>query len=66
MLSTEHLALKPGKIKKLAPMYIGPFKVKKTFANGLPYQLTTPNELGAIHDTFHISSLQRYVPDEFH
>ncbi len=65
MLSTENLALKPGKVKKLGPKYIGPLKVKKTFANGVAYHLAMPNELGAIHDTFHISLLKRHVPDEF-
>ncbi len=65
MLSTENLALKPGKVKKLAPKYIGPLKVTKTFANGLAYQLEMPKELGSIHDTFHISLLKRYIPDQF-
>ncbi len=37
MLSTENLALKPGKVKRLAPKYIGPLKVVKRLAHGLAY-----------------------------
>ncbi len=59
MLSTENLGLKPGKLNKLAPNYIGPLNVTKTFANGLAYQLEMPSELGSIHDTFHISLLKQ-------
>ncbi len=45
MLSTENLALKPGKVKKLAPKYIGPLKVTKTFANGWHTSLKCPESL---------------------
>ena len=35
MLSTENLALKPGRVKKLAPKYIGPLKILQVLEKGL-------------------------------
>ncbi len=54
-LSTANLALKPGRNKTLSPKFIGPLKVLEKKANGLAYELQMPTELGAVHDTFHIS-----------
>lgn len=64
LLSTKNLALKPERNKKLLPKYIGPLKVLKKLAEGRAYKLQMPRELGATHDTFHISLLKRFVRDE--
>ncbi len=64
MLSSEKIALKPGNVKKRAPKCITPLKLKKKFANGLAHQLTMLKELEAVHDTFHISLVKPYAPDE--
>ncbi len=53
MLSTDNLFLKPGRIKKLFPKYIGPLTVVKKHANGLAYQLKMPLSL----DQFMINSI---------
>lgn len=64
LLSTKNLALKPGRNKKLSPKYIGPLRVLKKLAEGRAYKLEMPSELGTLHDTFHISLLKHFVPDE--
>nr|XP_051201628.1 uncharacterized protein LOC127315153 [Lolium perenne] len=50
---------------KLAPRYIGPFKVLAR-RGGVSYQLELPAELADFHDVFHISLLRRclQVPDK--
>ncbi|KAK1665749.1 hypothetical protein QYE76_053908 [Lolium multiflorum] len=50
---------------KLAPRYIGPFKVLARRGE-VSYQLELPAELAEFHDVFHISLLRRYiqVPDK--
>ena len=50
---------------KLAPRYIGPFKI--TARRGeVAYQLELPPELSEVHDVFHISQLRKCleVPDK--
>ncbi len=50
-----------GKKGKLAPRYIGPFQILARVGN-VAYQLELPQELGHIHDVFHVSLLKKYVP----
>ena len=56
LLSTKHLRPKVTH-KKLAPKYIGPFKVKRS--NHPTYELNLPTTL-RIHPTFHVSLLKHY------
>uniref|UniRef100_A0A803TUL0 Gypsy retrotransposon integrase-like protein 1 n=1 Tax=Anolis carolinensis TaxID=28377 RepID=A0A803TUL0_ANOCA len=57
-LSTENLRLGfPS--KKLAPRYIGPFKISKAI-NEVTYQLKLPKDLGKVHPVFHCSLLKKY------
>jgi hypothetical protein len=50
---------------KLAPRYIGPFKILARRGE-VSYQLELPPELSAVHDVFHVSLLRKCleVPDK--
>ncbi|GJY06214.1 putative reverse transcriptase domain-containing protein [Tanacetum coccineum] len=52
-----------GKRGKLNPRYVGPFKVlEKVRSNA--YKLELPEELSMVHNTFHVSNLQKCYADE--
>ena len=50
---------------KLAPRYIGPFKVLERHGE-VAYQLELPESLSGVHDVFHVSQLKKClrVPEE--
>jgi len=50
---------------KLAPRYIGPFKVVERRGE-VAYQLELPESLKGVHDVFHVSQLNKClrVPEE--
>ena len=50
---------------KLAPRYVGPFKVLQRCGE-VAYQLELPESLSGVHDVFHISQLNKclQVPEE--
>ena len=50
---------------KLAPRYIGPFKILK-HKGEVAYQLELPAYLSSVHDVFHVSQFKKClrVPDE--
>jgi hypothetical protein len=50
---------------KLAPRYIGPFKIIERRGE-VAYQLELPDSLAGIHDVFHVSQLKKclQVPEE--
>ncbi|WVZ53053.1 hypothetical protein U9M48_004043 [Paspalum notatum var. saurae] len=50
---------------KLAPRYIGPFKITKQ-CGSVAYRLELPPHLAAVHDVFHVSQLKKClrVPEE--
>ena len=50
---------------KLAPRYIGPFKVLERKGE-VAYQLELPESLFGVHDVFHVSQLKKclHVPEE--
>ncbi|WVZ80809.1 LOW QUALITY PROTEIN: hypothetical protein U9M48_028260 [Paspalum notatum var. saurae] len=54
-----------GVKRKLAPRYIGPFKITEQ-CGPVPYRLELPPHLAAVHDVFHVSQLKKClrVPEE--
>ncbi|GKC51778.1 retrotransposon protein, putative, ty3-gypsy subclass [Tanacetum coccineum] len=51
-----------GKKRKLAPRFIGPFKIIKKIGP-MAYKLDLPEELDGVHDTFHVSNLKKCLAD---
>ncbi|KAD7476890.1 hypothetical protein E3N88_00026 [Mikania micrantha] len=52
-----------GKRGKLAPRYVGPFKILERIGS-VAYRLELPPELNNIHDVFHVSSLKKCLLEE--
>ncbi|GKE63415.1 putative reverse transcriptase domain-containing protein [Tanacetum coccineum] len=51
-----------GKKVKLAPRYVGPFKIMKC-VRPVAYRLKLPQELSCVHDTFHVSNLKKCLAE---
>ncbi|XP_027768542.1 uncharacterized protein LOC114074766 [Solanum pennellii] len=54
-----------GKKVKLSPRLIGPFEILSRVVE-VAYKLALPPILSAVHPVFHVSMLQKYIPDESH
>ncbi|GJS29458.1 putative reverse transcriptase domain-containing protein [Tanacetum coccineum] len=52
-----------GKRGKLNPLYIGPFKILERIGP-VAYKLELPEELSNVHNTFYVSNLKKYLPNE--
>ncbi|GKA34447.1 putative reverse transcriptase domain-containing protein [Tanacetum coccineum] len=51
-----------GKTGKLAPRYVGPFEILERIGL-VAYRLRLPEELNSVHDTFHVSNLNKCLAD---
>ncbi|GJZ06259.1 putative reverse transcriptase domain-containing protein [Tanacetum coccineum] len=51
-----------GKKGKLTPIFVGPFKIIEK-VGPVAYMLDLPEELDGVHDTFHVSNLQKCLAD---
>nr|GEX24148.1 putative reverse transcriptase domain-containing protein [Tanacetum cinerariifolium] len=51
-----------GKKGKLAPRFVGPFKIIDK-VDPVAYHLDFPKELNSVHDTFHMSKLKKCLAD---
>lgn len=54
-----------GEKEKLSAKYIGPYEIFQRIGK-VAYKLALPMEFEKMHEVFHISQLQRYIPDERH
>ena len=52
-----------GMTGKLSPRYVGPFEILAR-VGPVAYKLKLPQELSAIHNTFHVLNLKKYLADE--
>ncbi|KAD5507566.1 hypothetical protein E3N88_15269 [Mikania micrantha] len=52
-----------GKKGKLAPRYVGPFKILDRIGK-VSYKLELPPELSNVHPTFHVSNLRKCLADQ--
>ena len=59
LLSTKNMDMHGS--KKLAPNFVGPFKVLEA-KNEVAFKLELTGEMGRMHDVFHISLLKPYTP----
>ena len=50
---------------KLAKRFVGPFEIKGRIRD-VAYRLVLPPELAGVHDVFHVSMLQKYIPNPTH
>lgn len=58
LLSVKHFNIRKEVAKKLAPRYVGPFKVIRQI-NEVAYKLSLPSHV-RMHDVFHVSALRPY------
>ncbi|GJS27058.1 hypothetical protein Tco_0487678 [Tanacetum coccineum] len=56
-------AVRFGKLGKLNPRYVGPFKVLAKVGK-VAYRLELPQELSRVHHTFHVSNLKKCYVNE--
>ena len=54
-----------GNKNKLAPRYVGPFKILDRIGP-VAYHLALPPVLERMHNVFYVSQLRKYVPDPDH
>lgn len=64
-LSTANLSLPKGRAKKLAPKFVGPYKILEDYKNNT-FKLDLPPELKArgLHHNFHASLLRIHIPND--
>nr|GEY72881.1 putative reverse transcriptase domain-containing protein [Tanacetum cinerariifolium] len=55
-------AVQFGKKGKLAPWYVGPFKMVERVGT-VAYWFRLPQELSCVHDTFHVSNFKKCLAD---
>ncbi|GJT63441.1 putative reverse transcriptase domain-containing protein [Tanacetum coccineum] len=61
-LGTRLDIIRFGKKGKLTPRFVGPFEIIKKVCP-MAYRLDLPEELNGVHDTFHVSSLNKCLAD---
>ncbi|PIL26323.1 hypothetical protein GSI_12079 [Ganoderma sinense ZZ0214-1] len=64
-ISTLNISLPKGYARKLAPKYIGPYRIVRDFGNS-SYQIDLPSNLRrrGIHNVFHASLLRVHIPND--
>ncbi|KAJ2968911.1 hypothetical protein NUW54_g13085 [Trametes sanguinea] len=66
-LSTKNLSLPKGLARKLAPKFVGPYKIIRDYGNS-SFKLDLPSSLRqrGVHDVFHASLLRIHEPNDDH
>ena len=54
-----------GKRWRLSPRFIGPFEILERIGT-VAYRLALPPSMSGVHEVFHVSMLQKYIPDPAH
>ncbi|KAL7280814.1 LOW QUALITY PROTEIN: hypothetical protein ACG7TL_005758 [Trametes sanguinea] len=64
-ISTKNISLPKGLARKLAPKYIGPYRILRDFKNG-SFRIDLPGSLKrrGVHDVFHASLLRVHEPND--
>lgn len=64
-ISTRNISIPKGLSQKLAPRFIGPYKIIEDFGNN-SYRINLPPSLRkrGVHDVFHASLLRIHVPND--
>src|ERR1700683_670192 len=64
-LSSKNISLPKGRARKLAPKFVGPYKVLEYYKNDT-FRLDLPSELKqrGVHPAFHASLLRIHVPND--
>ena len=64
-LSTKNISLEKGQSRKLAPKFIGPYKILRDYGN-YSYKIDLPPNLRqrGVHDAFHASLLRVHEPND--
>ena len=52
-----------GRQGKLAPRYIGPFRIIERIG-AVSYRLDLPAQMSSVHDVFHVSMLKKHLRDD--
>ena len=65
LLSTKHLPLKKGRVKKFTSKFVGPFLMTAKLADGHANRLHFPLESIRIHPNFHISLLKPFTNSSY-
>ncbi|PIL26936.1 hypothetical protein GSI_10074 [Ganoderma sinense ZZ0214-1] len=65
-LSTKNLTIPKGRARKLAPKFLGPFRITKVIVEGATYKLDLPHEMLArgLVNAFHASLLRPHYPSD--
>ncbi|KAG8724914.1 hypothetical protein FRC09_012079 [Ceratobasidium sp. 395] len=65
-VSTQNMRLPKGQARKLAPKFVGPYKVARVLTQGASFEIDLPKEMRArgIHPVFHASLLRMHVPSD--
>lgn len=65
-LSMKNISMPKGRVRKLAPKYLGPFPITRVIKEGATYQLGLSEELvkHGVNRAFHASLLRPHVPND--
>ncbi|QRV77164.1 Pol polyprotein/retrotransposon [Ceratobasidium sp. AG-Ba] len=65
-VSTQNMRLPKGQARKLAPKFVGPYRVLRVISEGASFEVDIPKEMRAkgIRPVFHASLLRKHVPSD--